>query len=101
MRLLSVHCACQSDPGRPYADAPPSSPLILYAGPDRATERQLAEAGRTIEARLVPRVSDHFDSIDAAILRSIDAQIAMFSPGEVPVAPGGQHPDRAGPAPGH
>lgn len=59
--------------GRPYADEHPSNPLILY-GPDRATERQPAAAGRTIEAHLVPGISDHFDSIDAAILKSIDAQ---------------------------
>lgn len=60
--------------GRTSAEDPPSIPLILYAGPDRATERQPGEAGLTIEAHLMPGVSDHFDAIDAAILRSIDVQ---------------------------
>lgn len=60
--------------GRPYADDPPSNPLILYAALDRATERQLGDGAIAVEAHLVPGVSDHFDAIDAAILRSIDVQ---------------------------
>ena len=60
--------------GRPNADDPPSIPLIYYAALDRATKRRPDEGGITVEAHLVPGVSDAFDAIDAAILRSIDAQ---------------------------
>lgn len=60
--------------GRTLADDPSSIPMICYAALDRATERQLDEGGIAVEAHMVPGVSDHFDAIDAAILRSIDAQ---------------------------
>ena len=60
--------------GRPYAADSPSIPLIYYAALNRETKRRPDEEGITVEAHLVPGVGDTFDAIDAAILRSIDAQ---------------------------
>ena len=70
-------------PGHPTAgsgrmrhadDRSSSLPVIWYAACDQAAGRQLRRAGTTCETRLVPKVSDDFDAIDRAILRSIDAQ---------------------------
>lgn len=60
--------------GRTSADDRSSIPMISYATHDWATEGRLDEGGIAVEAHMVPGVSDHFDAIDTAILRSIDAQ---------------------------
>lgn len=51
-----------------------SLPVIWYATCDQASRLQLRRAGIACESHLVPSVSDDFDAIDTAILRSIDAQ---------------------------
>lgn len=51
-----------------------SLPVVCYGPLDLAYQRRLGQAGITPEAHLLPGVNDDFDSIDAAILRSIDAQ---------------------------
>ncbi|MYE71360.1 MAG: AraC family transcriptional regulator [Gemmatimonadetes bacterium] len=51
-----------------------SLPVVFYAPLDRANRHRSSQSGITLEAHLVPGVNDDFDSIDATILRSIDAQ---------------------------
>ena len=55
-------------------DRSSSLPVIWYAPCDQSSRWQLRRAGMTCESHLVPSVSDDFDAIDTAILRSIDAQ---------------------------
>ena len=50
-----------------------SLPVVCYAPLDRFCRRKLCQAGIAVEAHLLPGVNDDFDSIDAAIMRSIDA----------------------------
>ena len=51
-----------------------SLPAICYADIDQAFRGQLRTAGISFEAHLLPGINDHFEAIDAAILKSIDAQ---------------------------
>ena len=51
----------------------PTLPVICYTRLDRPGRRQLSKTGISLQAYLIPGVNDHFEALDAAILRSIDA----------------------------
>ena len=57
-----------------HAADPPWLTVVWYAPFDRANRLQLSRAGITLETHLLPGGGDDFLAIDAAILRSIDAE---------------------------
>jgi len=58
---------------RMWAGPQSTLPIICYTQLDGACRRQLSKTGICLQAYFLPGVNDHFEALDAAILRSIDA----------------------------